>query len=244
MKKLVTILFFFLFFTSFAQDSLTLKQNVQERAMQAANSLRGINICMELTSSYWLNLPSDISTSAISLGTDLTIYYDIPLGKKLYFAPGLSLDNVNVHSNAAILEQLNSMGTAIESTQLVPFDSVFGSGYNVNKLVTKYLEIPLELHWKSKPVHHNKSFFIAAGVRGGILIQNYWKHVSDFPVYGTQKIKEYNIPNLNTFRYGVMGRVGYGNFALYGFYGLNDLFQSGKGTVATPVAIGISVTTF
>jgi len=243
MKKLVTILFFFTFFTSFAQDSLSLKQNVQEKALQAANSLRGVNICAELTSSYWLNLPSGISTSAVSPGTDFTLYYDIPLGKKFYFAPGLSLDNVNVHSNAAISRQLNAMGTSVVNTQLVPFDSMFGTDYTANKLVTKYLEIPIELHWKSKPVHHNKSFFIAAGVRGGVLIQSYWKYVFNAP-FGTQKIKDYNIPNLNSFRYGVMGRVGYGNFALYGFYGLSDLFQSGKGTVATPVAIGISVTTF
>lgn len=243
MKKLVTILFFFAFFSSFAQDSMSLKQNVQERAMQAANSLRGINICTEITSSYWLNLPPDISTSAVSLGTDFTLYYDIPLGKKFYLAPGLAIDNVDVHSNAAIFEQLNSGGTAVASTQFVPFDTIFGTGYTVNKLVTKYLEIPLELHWKSKPVHHNKSFFIAAGARGGVLIQSYWKYVYK-TLFETQKIKEYNIPNLNTFRYGVMARVGYGNFALYGYYGLSDLFESGKGTMATPISVGISLTTF
>lgn len=245
MKKLVTILFFFSFFTSFAQDSSqSVKQNVQEKAMQAAYSLRGINVCSELTSNYWFSLPSNISTSTVSLGTDFTVYYDIPLGQNFYFAPGLSLDNVDVHSNAAIYRQPNSTGTGVASTQLIPFDSIFGSDYSVNKLVTKYLEIPLELQWKSKPVHHNKSFFIAAGVRGGVLIQSYWKYVYTVPVYGTEKIKVYSIPNLNTFRYGVMGRVGYGNFALYGFYGLSDLFQSGKGTVATPFSVGISLTTF
>jgi hypothetical protein len=246
MKKLVAILFLFSFFSALAQDSIPLKQNVQEKAMQAAYSLRGINICTELTSNYWGNLPagSGISTSAVSLGTDFTLYYDIPLGKNFYLAPGLSLDNVDVHSNAAIYRQPNSNGTGIASTQLIPFDSIFSADYSENKLVTKYLEIPLELHWKSKPVHRNKSFFIAAGVRGGLLIQSYWKYVYSLPTYGTEKIKVYSIPNLNTFRYGVMARVGYGNFALYGFYGLSDLFQSEKGTVAIPFSVGISLTTF
>jgi hypothetical protein len=68
-------------------------------------------------------------------------------------------------------------------------------------------------------------------------LQDHLKFVSDII-----KNKTYNTPNIDPFRFCATARLGYGKFSFTGFYALNTLFKSGKGSGVIPVGLGIAFT--
>jgi hypothetical protein len=45
----------------------------------------------------------------------------------------------------------------------------------------------------------------------------------------TKKLKDKQDYNLTKLRYGVSAKIGLGNFSLFGYYNLTNLFEDGKG---------------
>jgi hypothetical protein len=58
------------------------------------------------------------------------------------------------------------------------------------------------------------------------------------------KYKEHRIMNIQSFRYGVTGRLGYGSVNVHAFYGLSDIFEDGKGPTGNQLEIGVSFNPF
>lgn len=112
-----------------------------------------------------------------------------------------------------------------------------GTAYRKNKLKTTFLNIPLML---TLTPSGNKSFYLSAGVYGGILVGSKQK-------LRTESGETFRIRddfNLNKFRYGLTGRIGLGPIAFYVELGLNDLFKKDQGPVLTPLNIGLSLLNF
>ena len=66
-----------------------------------------------------------------------------------------------------------------------------------------------------------------------------------------KQIKDKQTFNLNRLRYGVSAKVGFGNFALFGYYNLSPLFKEGEGfhNMGRPIdfntfTVGISLASF
>lgn len=117
----------------------------------------------------------------------------------------------------------------------IPLESVDdGTSYKKNKLKTTFLEVPLML---TLIPGKNKNFNLSAGVFGGILLGSKQKIKTD----EGDKIKIRDDFNLNKFRYGVVGRVGFGPIALYAEYSLTNLFKDGQGPELTPFNIGLTL---
>jgi hypothetical protein len=117
----------------------------------------------------------------------------------------------------------------------IPFTIVDdGTAYKKNKLKTTFLEIPLML---TLAPGKNKSFYISAGVYGGVLLGAKQKLKTE----SGNKIKIKDDFNLNKFRYGVTGRIGFGPVALYAQVGLNGLFKEDQGPKLLPLNIGLTV---
>jgi hypothetical protein len=113
-------------------------------------------------------------------------------------------------------------------------------------LSMNYLDIPVELRFSTKPDDPARSFKIAIGGRAGYLLNAHTKikYREDGEV---KKLKTYQAYNLSRFRYGVYMKVYLGNFALFGYYNLNTLFEDKKGpaqTQAQTYTIGISLASF
>lgn len=114
--------------------------------------------------------------------------------------------------------------------------------YKKYKLVTQYLEIPLELRWAANPENYNKTFKIALGVKVGTQINAATKAriTRDAEGYGGYSERIRDRRNFNSTRFAGTLRVGYGPFSLFGTYQLNGFFREGAGPNIRPYTIGFA----
>ena len=119
-----------------------------------------------------------------------------------------------------------------------------------SQLITNYVEVPLELRYSTKPMDPSRSFKVSIGGRVGYLYDAFTK--IKFKDDGEFKqIKDKQNFNLNRLRYGVYTKIGFGNFALFGYYNLSPLFKEGEGfhNMGQPIdfntfTAGISLSSF
>jgi len=177
-------------------------------------------------------------------GFDTYFMYDIVIkDSPISLAPGVGIgvDNYRINSKIEF---------AADSTKFIPFDSPIDSldiAYKSSKLGLTYIDVPLEIRFRSKPNKKDQQWKLAAGFKIGFLISSRWKYKG--PDYrGIRmdtaeniKFKERGIPNMERFRYGVTARGGYGPFNLHFYYSLSDLFESGKSVQMSPITFGISI---
>lgn len=132
--------------------------------------------------------------------------------------------------------------------ELVRIDSLYpnASDFRKTKLATTYLDIPVEIRWRSLKYDPKRSLKIALGAKIGFMLDAHTKVKYDEA--GEKKIRKQKADfGLNKVRYGVYGKVGYGNAYLFYYYSLTTLFDGSsgpQGTEAFPVMFGISLSVF
>ncbi len=113
-----------------------------------------------------------------------------------------------------------------------PFDAlqmVQGpTGTKKSQLITNYLDAVAEVRFSTNPNDPSRSFKTSLGFKAGVLVSSFTKlkYSEDGEV---KKFKNKQDWNLNQFRYGVLLRVGVGNFNVFGYYSLTPIFKDGKG---------------
>ncbi|MEM1122783.1 MAG: outer membrane beta-barrel protein [Bacteroidota bacterium] len=113
-----------------------------------------------------------------------------------------------------------------------------GTTYRKNKLKTTFLEVPLML--TLSPNGRRSNFYLSGGIYGNVLLGAKQKLRDNNG--NTTKIKDDF--NLNKFRYGFIGRIGFGPIALYAQLSATELFKTGQGPELYPFNIGISLLDF
>lgn len=133
---------------------------------------------------------------------------------------------------------------------LIPAETTM-TGLKKSQLITNYLEIPLELRFSSNPSDLGRSFKVAVGGRIGYLYDSFNKIKFKDTNGETKQLKDKQDWNLTKLRYGVYGKLGLGNFSLFGYYNLTPLFEEGKGpgeggtvTDFQTITVGISLSAF
>jgi len=128
--------------------------------------------------------------------------------------------------------------------EIVPGQNIFETipldkGIRKNKLKTTHLEVPLML---TLTPGKRQSYFISAGVYGGLLIGS--KQKIKFSDNSKMKVKDDF--NLNKTRFGVEARIGLGAVSFYGRYAFTPLFQDGTegAPELNPINIGITILGF
>lgn len=103
-----------------------------------------------------------------------------------------------------------------------------------------YLEIPIELRFRTKGYKHFKFIF---GGKIGYQLNAYRK--LKFKSSGNKYTnKLYNFPDRNMLRYGVTARVGIRNWSLFAAYYFSPLFTQATSVDLTPLSLGISISLF
>ena len=182
-------------------------------------------------------LPDSMTTKWYSRGVNFYLAYDIPLGKggHFSFSPGIGFSSHNLFNNR-LFERDSSKLLA------VPIDS--STTYKRNKLSANYLEVPLELRWRSAADKSGNRFKVGIGLRVGYLLNVHTKYygtvVNDANIQYVTKIKESKLPHRNEIRFGPTLRLGYGGFNLVGFYSLTPIFKKGSAPEITTFSVGIS----
>ena len=112
--------------------------------------------------------------------------------------------------------------------------------YRKNKLRTSFITLPVMFNYESKPGEFEKSFRASFGAYGGILLGSSTKRKNN----ALGKQKERDDFNLNKFRYGLRGEMGFGPINFYVTYALNTLFQQEDFPDLNPLSIGIKIIPF
>ncbi|RED91589.1 outer membrane beta-barrel protein [Marinoscillum furvescens] len=127
----------------------------------------------------------------------------------------------------------------------VDFDSLSGVGFRKNKLVSNYLEIPIEFRIHPLGTVNGEGFFIGIGAVGGMRIGSHTKIKYDI---GEDTVKEklYDGFGLSDFRYGLQGRLGFRAIHVFYKYWLNDVFSTSPDANKSPQAwtVGINFSGF
>ena len=234
-KLLMPILFIAAAFSLSAQETKDTWEGEDPEVVKAKVNKSKDRLVFDLTADILLNRPDSVEMKGLSRGVNIYFMYDLPLGKSNFsVAPGIGIGTSNYYFKSSITS--DSTGT-----QLRPISSDID--FKKSKIGLTYIDIPVEFRFRSKPNEKNKSWKIAAGFKGGILIQDKWKYKGeDLSNNGEDvKFKQFNIENLNKFRYGVTLRGGYGMLNAFVYYSLSDLFETNKGPSLTPLSFGISI---
>lgn len=186
-------------------------------------------LTVDLLFDRWLDDPAGISLEPYSIGVNVCRMIDIPFTKSFGIGIGPGFSSQNFHHNGQFVTTQDSLGNNF--TILEPFPTSYF--YKRNKISLNFVEVPFELRFRSasKP-----RFSFYPGFKFGYLFNAHTKTIDN-----TGKYKNYNVPNLNPFRYGISLRLGWGNaFHIYAFYQLSGMFEENKGTVVNPFSIGFT----
>ena len=245
MRKLVLPLFFCcLAVGSIAQNETEPVSKPKKKQKPPKKEIVLVNLNFD----SWLGTPSTINPKWFaSRGVDIAVFYDYVIAKSNFsIAAGVGFNSHNIHMEGFPIEYPIESGGTYTKLDGSFFD---GKEVNVNKLSTNFIDIPIEVRFRSKPFKNGKRIAASVGFKLGWLVQSHTKSKTDQDLYFNginfrDKIKTYDIPNLTKFRYGMSARVGYAKFYVNFFYSLTPLFIEGKGTEAIPISVGIGFSPF
>ena len=134
---------------------------------------------------------------------------------------GLSLERFQFKNEYSITDNDGSPVLVSPANSSIP---------NIKKslLVTNYVDVPVEIRYTLNPDDPTRSFKVGVGGRIGYLYDSFAK-IKYSEDSQTKLIKDKQDYKLNKIRYGLTGRIGFGNVSFFGYYNLSPLFEKGKG---------------
>lgn len=197
------------------------------------------------------NIPSELGTTFLRSRTfNVYFQYPINLGEETGFTfnpgIGLGMDKMAFRDGTTLF---NNPAIGPNSSQILDIEDVYGENISIerNNVSANYLDIPLEIRYHFNRRNYSKSFRVAVGGKVGYLLNAHTKirYTDDQDL--TRQIKDRQSFGFNPLRYGVYTRIGFPGFNIWGYYGLNQVFEGQNGpfrTQANQINFGISATLF
>lgn len=224
-KYIILLLIVFIGFQGYSQ-------NVDESTRRKASAI------FTVINDFYVNVPDSVDNKFFNLGVDFQGLYDYRIGKSDFsFAFGFGIGSHNFYSDAFVVEDSNNVSGLHPISSLYP-----GTSYKKNKISYTYFDIPLEFRLRTK-----SDIRASVGFKLGFLIDTHTKYKGDDYLYGTNDqlfVKFKDVPNIESFRYGITARFGWKFVNLTGFYSLTNLFTKNKGPATYPISVGISLMPF
>ena len=170
-------------------------------------------------------------------GANVSILYDHPFQEDgmVSGAFGVGIAAHNYYSNSVVTR----FDTALVSTS--DFVDIPDSLMKSIKLSVNYVDIPIELRFRSAVDDRGNRIKVAIGAKVGYRLQTHEKTIDAQNV----KLKTFAYPHITKWRYGATFRAGYGSVMFHGFYSISTLFEE-QNTV-TPynaLQLGVTITPF
>ena len=201
----------------------SLAQNISVKSSKSGRPDLPGTFLLELGVNNPVNSSASFNTGFWGSRTvNLYYQYDIRILKSRFsLVPGIGLgmDRYKFTNNYTLDYESGTNAVILTKSEL---------SVKKSQLITNYLDVPVEVRYTSNPENPNRSLKLAFGFRGGMLISSFskLKYTEDSE---TIKLKTRRNWNLNKFRYGVYGKIGTGNFSVFGYYNLSTLFKTGMG---------------
>jgi hypothetical protein len=214
-------------------DSLDSKKDKPQKEAHWAGVNFGFSMLMDAgldntfpNHPYWKNDP------ARSQSWDLNVFeYKFNIAKHyvgLTTGIGFNFASVAFRDNYLISETSDTLIANIDTINT----------YSKNKLKATYLTVPLMLEFNTN-AKASKSFYLAAGVIGGVRLTSKVKRTGEFD--GKEfKQKDKGVYGLNSFKLDAAVRLGYSDWGVYANYSLLPLFNTDKTIEIYPLTFGLS----
>lgn len=236
MKKIFIILLG-LFITSnvFCQEDLFDELEKNSEKEKKAKFVPRFDLLIDI----WNNAPDSVSIGILSRGGGIGGEFNFPIGNSNFsFATGFSYSFRSIFTDAMI--NVDTLGI----TYFQPIPEKFNGKkieYKRNKITVDYIDVPVAFIYKT-----NSKFVFSIGAKGGILVNNFTFYHGDNYMNGKEnekiKVRIYKIKNIQKYRYGITGRIGYKWVSLSAFYSLSNLFEKDKGPADFyPISVGITL---
>jgi len=173
-----------------------------------------------------------------SRGVGLHFMYDVPFKSSGFsVAPGLGFSHASYYHNSFMVEDAD--GTRFEPIA----DFKDNDDYKRHKLAVNFIELPVELRFRTKPNKSGSMWKVAAGFKAGFRLTAVNKEVRKENDY-YKKFKTKGYRDVNQVRVGPTLRFGYGAFNLFAFYSITGLFKNSVNIDMTPFSIGVTICSF
>src|SRR5215831_715750 len=238
MKKISFVVLFTLIVASiFAQDEPKPEPKKKANLVSRAND----HLLLQFGYTSWAGRPDSIKTKGFPISFNAYFMFDFPFKSNpqisVGIGAGVGTDNIAFDKTYVGIKDITPTLQFHDQSDTIHFKK--------NKLATTYLEAPLELRFSSNPENPNKSFKVALGIKGGLLMGAHIKQKTQQSASGATIndyiAKEYSKRFFNSSRFAGTVRVGYGVFSVFATYQINPLFKEGLGPDVRPWTIGLTL---
>lgn len=189
-------------------------------------------LILDINLDNWDKKPQGVEMKDFrSRGVNIMFMDEKQFGKgNVAFSWGIGFSSQNFHTNAYYVQDDN-----VDTSGFTPFpDSI---EYDLNKLSANYLDIPLELRFRTNANVKGNRLKLSLGFKLGVLLNAHTKFDD-----GDSKVKTYHLRNIPDLHYGLSARLGFGSIGISYFQSLTTLFGKDEGVEIHPYSIGISFT--
>jgi hypothetical protein len=259
MKKFVFVsLAFFSSYFSFAQDTPAVSDTPMDTTVlnrttpppppptrqiaQMISARSKDHFLLQFGYTAWSGMPDSINTRGIPRSFNVYFMFDFPFrtSPKLSAAIGAGVSTNNMYFEKTYVDISGRLANRLG------FVNVSDTNYFKKfKLLTTYLEVPVEFRYTANPETPNRSLKAAIGVKIGTLVSASTKGKNLLNKAGqnvnafTQKEKSRRY--FNTTRFSATARLGYGVWSLFGTYQLNSFIKEGFGPDVRPITVGLTL---
>ncbi|UZD24455.1 porin family protein [Algoriphagus halophytocola] len=252
MKKIYTFLLAFGLIqgAAFAQDSLQVAKKPKTPIGGRPNIPSDLKI--EFGFNQLNNRSEDIGLNFFGSRT-FNVYYQYPFpifgensGYTIDLGIGIGSDKYAFKDDQT-LYNVPELGP--ESSELKDIRDVLGDDIQINKNVvaTNYIDIPIDFTYHANKNNYTKGFTMSVGAKVGYLYESHTKVKYENSDGLKRKVKDSQNYGFEKFRYGISLKAGTPGFYVWGYYGLNKVFQEGLGpnaTEANQINFGVAVNLF
>ena len=241
MKKfLAAVLMILTIYTAFAQkDSTSTKSKKKDWSKVLLGNRANDHFMVQIGYDNWSGRPDTIRTSGFSRSFNFYVMLDFPFKTDPRFSVGAGL---GIGSSNIFFDKQEVLVASLNPTLAFP-DVSASNHFKKYKLVSTYLEVPLELRFALNPENTNKSWKFALGAKTGFLLSTYTKG-KNLQNSAGQSInnyieKESSKKYFNGTRLAGTARISYGVFGVYFQYQVTPFIKGVYGPNVYPWAVGI-----
>lgn len=209
MRRFYVLLVFLVNLLAYAQVNDSLIKT--ERTVKVNDPFyREDQFYLGITHSMYLDAPSAFKQNSISSGFQAGILRDISINEKRNWAiaTGVGFSTYNMRTNLLVLDPIT-------------MDYELNSNYTKNKQNHYFIDVPLEVRWRSSNRYSHKFWRIYTGVRYSYLLASSTKYDG---YYGM--IEHKNDRNLLKSQIGMYVSAGFNTWNLQVYYGFTPLYKN------------------
>jgi hypothetical protein len=194
----------------------------------------------ELGYDNWAGTPDSIHIQGFNRSANFYFMFDFPFktDQRLSIGAGLGIGSSNI-----FFHQQEVLVAAYSNQTLAFPDESQSNHYKKFKLVTTYLEAPVELRFALDPEHMDKSWKFAVGTKIGLMLSAYTKakdlQAPNGATIGNYIQKESSKQFFNSPKLAGTFRVNKGPIGIFGQFQVNSLIKASAGPSVFPFSGGI-----